>query len=410
MAFRIAVSGLRAATADLDVTGNNIANSNTTGFKASRAEFADVYAATSIGTSQDSIGQGVSLTAVAQQFGQGTITFTDNNLDLAISGEGFFALEDTSGARIYSRAGAFGVDENGVVVNSLGQRLVAFQATGGTLTGVTGPLQLSSSNIAPQATTLIDVGVNLDADAVAPTIAFDPLAPTSYNNATSLTVYDSLGQEHLATVYFRKSPAPPDNTWESYLVVGDPASPLNTVSPVSLAFDATGQLTTGMPIRYQAAPGFDPLTGANTLDLQFDFGASTQFGGQFGVNSITQDGFATGRLSGVDIDDQGVVLARFTNGQSQIQGQVVLANFSNPQGLQPLGDTAWAETNSSGAALIGAPGTASLGLVQSGALEESNVDLAQQLVNMIVAQRNFQANAQMIRTEDEIIQTIVNIR
>ena len=183
MAFRIAVSGLRAATADLDVTGNNIANSNTTGFKASRAEFADVYAATSIGTSQDSIGQGVSLTAVAQQFGQGTITFTDNNLDLAISGEGFFALEDTSGARIYSRAGAFGVDENGVVVNSLGQRLVAFQATGGTLTGVTGPLQLSSSNIAPQATTQIDVGVNLDADA-------EPLAPRVLEASNMLAPYE----------------------------------------------------------------------------------------------------------------------------------------------------------------------------------------------------------------------------
>jgi flagellar hook protein FlgE len=407
MAFRIAVSGLRAATADLDVTGNNIANSNTTGFKSSRAQFADVYAATSIGTSQDSIGQGVSLAAVAQQFGQGTISFTDNSLDLAISGEGFFVLEDTTGAQLYSRAGAFGVDENGVVVNSLGQRLVAFQATGGTLTGVTGPLQLSSSNIAPQATGLVDVGVNLDADAVAPAIAFDPLVPASYNNATSLTVYDSLGQDHLATVYFRKTAS---NTWDSHLVVGDPASPLNAGSAVGLAFDATGQLTTGMPIRYQAAPGFDPLTGANLLDLQFDFSPSTQFGGQFGVNTITQDGFATGRLSGVDIDEQGVVLARFTNGQSQIQGQVALANFSNPQGLQPLGDTAWAETNSSGAALVGGPGTASLGLVQSGALEESNVDLAEQLVNMIVAQRNFQANAQMIRSEDEIIQTIVNIR
>jgi flagellar hook protein FlgE len=402
MAFRIAISGLRAATADLDVTGNNIANTNTTGFKSSRAQFADVYAASSLGTSRDAIGQGVQLSAVAQQFNQGNVAFTDNNLDLAISGEGLFVLQDPSGSQVYSRAGAFGVDENGFVVNAFGQRLTTFQANGGSITGALGPLQLSTANISPQPTSLLSVGVNLDAGATPPTVPFNPVDPSTYNNSTSTTVFDSLGTQHLATIYFRNT-AP--NTWETHLRVDNDDT--QTLAPQVLTFDSAGQLISGMPVNYG---GYVPTTGASPINMDFDFGASTQFGAGFGVNSLTQDGFSTGRLSGIDIDDQGVVLARFTNGQSQSLGQVVLANFSNSQGLQPISDTNWAETNSSGAPLMGAPGTASLGLIQSGALEESNVDLAEQLVNMIVAQRNFQANAQMIRAEDELTQTIINIR
>jgi flagellar hook protein FlgE len=401
MAFRIAVSGLRAASADLDVTGNNIANANTTGFKSSRAQFADVYAVSNLGTSQDAIGQGVQLAAVAQQFNQGNIVFTDNNLDLAISGDGFFVLDD-GGTRAYSRAGAFGVDKDGFVVNSTGQTMVAFQASAGAVTGATGPLQLSSANIPPQASALIDVGVNLDVGAVAPTVPFDPADFNSFNSSTSLTLFDSLGEQHLGAVYFVKTGA---NAWDTHLRIDGDNTQTTGVQP--LTFDNTGQLTSGMPVNYGV---FNTITGSAPLNIDVDFTGGTQFGAQFGVNSLSQDGFTTGRLSGIDIDDQGVVLARFTNGQSQIQGQVALANFANPQGLQPLSDSNWAETNSSGQPLLGAPGTASLGAVQSSALEESNVDLAEQLVNMIVAQRSFQANAQMIRAEDEIIQTIVNIR
>lgn len=401
MAFRIAVSGLRAASADLDVTGNNIANANTTGFKASRTQFADVYAVSNLGTSQDAIGQGVQLAAVAQQFNQGNIAFTDNNLDLAISGDGFFVLDD-GGTQAYTRAGAFGVDKDGFVVNSTGQTMVAFQASGGAVTGAVGPLQLSSANIPPVATSLIDVGVNLDVSAVPPTPAFDPANLNSFNSSTSLTLFDTLGEQHLGAIYFVKTGS---NAWDSHLRIDGDNTQTTTVQP--LTFDNTGQLTSGMPVNYGV---FNTITGSAPLNVDLDFTGSTQFGSDFGVNTLSQDGFTTGRLSGIDIDDKGVVLARFTNGQSQIQGQVALANFANPQGLQPLSDSNWAETNSSGQPLIGAPGTASLGAVQSSALEESNVDLAEQLVNMIVAQRSFQANAQMIRAEDEVIQTIVNIR
>ncbi len=401
MAFRIAVSGLKAASADLDVTGNNIANANTTGFKASRAQFADVYAVSNLGGSQKSIGQGVQLAAVSQQFTQGNISFTENNLDLAISGEGFFVLDD-NGVRAFTRSGAFGVDKDGFIVNPTGQKLVAYQASGGVVTGATGQLQLNTANLPPQVTGRVEVGVNLDSQETVPVAAFDPANTTSFNSSTSLTVFDSLGEEHLAALYFRKTGA---NAWESHLRIdGDNAQ---TTAVVPLAFDNTGQLTTGMPVTYG---GFTPTSGTAPFTLNLDFTRTTQYGSQFGVNSLSQDGYTTGRLNAIDIDEQGVVLARYTNGENLIQGQVALANFANPQGLQPVGDTIWAQTNSSGTALVGAPGTASLGLVQSSALEESNVELAEQLVNMIVAQRSFQANAQMIRAEDEITQTIINIR
>lgn len=399
MAFRIAVSGLNAATASLDIAGNNIANSSTTGFKAGRAQFSDVFAS---GSSNDPIGQGVGLSSVTQQFTQGSINFTDNNLDLALTGEGFFVLEDVVGTRSYSRAGAFGVDKDGFIVNPTGQRLVAFQANNGTITGAVGTMQLSTANINPQASATMNVGVNLESTAAAPTAAFDPANPASYNTSTSTTVFDSLGVEHLATLYFRKTGA---NAWDTHLrIAGDNAQ---TTATQSVTFSNTGQLQTAMPVNYGA---FSPGTGADPFTLAVNYTGTTQLASEFGVNSLDQDGFTTGRLNSVDIDENGIVLARFTNGQAQAQGQVALANFSNPQGLQPIGDTVWAETTSSGTALVGAPGTASLGLVQAGALEESNADLAQQLVDVIVAQRNFQAAAQMIQAEDEITQTIINMR
>jgi len=402
MAFGIAISGLNAASADLNVTGNNIANSNTTGFKESRAEFADLIATSAPGNSGSALGQGVQLTQIAQQFKQGTVGFTDNNLDLAISGEGFFALEQPSGSRVYSRAGAFGVDKNGFMVNGTGNRLLGFQAVSGSVTGAVGALKLSSANLNPKPTGKIDVGVNLDSSSATPPAspAFDPTVATTYNNSTSTTVFDSLGEQHLATLYFRKTAA---NTWESHLGIDN--APVGGAVP--LAFSPTGALTSAMPVSYGS---YTPPNGAAAMPINFDFGTSTQFGSGFGVNSLSQDGYTTGRLNGIDIDESGVVLARYTNGQSQKQGQVVLANFSNPQGLQPASDTSWAETNTSGTPLVGAPGTASLGLVQAGALEQSNTALAQQLVNMIIAQRNFQANAQMIRTEDAITQTVINLR
>ncbi len=405
MPFTIALSGLNAASDDLGVTANNIANSSTNGFKESRAQFAEVFAVGSEAIADNSIGSGVRLAEVAQQFSQGNIDFTGNSLDLAVTGQGFFTLSD-NGSLLYSRAGAFGVDREGFVVNSDGQRLQVYPALGNNAfnTGGLSDLQLLTDQNPPSATTEFDLGVNLPADAAVPANAtFDPNDPLSFNHTTSTTIYDSLGAARTASVYFVKDPAV--NTWQQYLYIDG-----NSVGPAqAITFDANGGLVTP-PTGVIANPPYDPLNGANPITLSLDLQNTTQFGGIFGVNSLLQDGFASGRLTGIEIDASGVVFARFTNGQSEELGKVALSNFANPQGLGQIGDTNWVETFSSGDALRGEAGTASFGLVQSGALEASNVDLTEQLVNMITSQRNFQANAQVISTADAITQTIINIR
>jgi len=406
MSFSVALSGLNAASSDLDVISNNIANVNTTGFKASRTEFADIFSSANISTQSTAIGSGVRVSKIDQQFGQGNVTTTNNGLDLAVSGQGFFRLSD-NGAIVYSRAGAFGVDKSGYIVNSKQQRLTAYLAdASGTVTGALGDLQLNTANIAPQATSTVDVGVNLNAAATTPAVAFNPTDPNSYNNSTSLTLYDSLGASHLGTLYFRNTGA---GAWSTYLYI-DGAAATPTVSG-NLTFNTDGTLAT--PVGGSIAYNGFAVAGANNLALTLNYASqapTTQYGGNFGVYALNQDGYATGQLSGVDISSSGNIQARYTNGQSKTLGQVALANFSSPQGLRQLGDTTWAESFDSGSPLVGQPGTASLGQVQSGALESSNVDLTAQLVNMITAQRNFQANSQVIKTEDTITQTIINIR
>jgi flagellar hook protein FlgE len=405
MPFRLALSGLNAASTDLSVTANNVANVATAGFKGSRAEFADLFATSQQGVSATATGNGVRVSNVAQQFTQGNIDFTDNSLDLAISGQGFFMMSD-NGALAYSRAGAFQVDRDGFVVNAKQQRLQVYPplANGGFNTGGLSDLNLTTGESAPAASTSVDVTLNLPADALQPTTAvFDPADATSYNNATSLTVYDSLGAAHTGTLYFVKGAVA--NTWDTRLYVDGTA----VGGAQALTYSNAGVLTT--PASGQITfPAYTPATGAADLNLTFDFGQTTQFGGGFAVNAITQDGFTTGRLIGIDIDAGGIVQARFTNGRSTPLGQIAMVNFANPQGLQQLGDTAWAETFASGQALRGQAGNSGFGLLQSGALEASNVDITEQLVNMITAQRNFQANAQMISTADSITQTIINIR
>ena len=405
MTFRIALSGLNAAQADLTVTANNIANTSTAGFKGSRAEFAELFSISPTGISSTAAGNGVRTSNVAQQFSQGNIDFTDNSLDLAISGQGFFVLND-GGGLAYTRAGAFQVDRNGFIVNAQNQRLQAYPTTGnGTFnTGTLTDIQLVSGESAPNATTSAEIVLNLPANATPPPSApFDPADVNTFNRATSLTTYDSLGAAHTATLYFVKTAVP--NSWNTQLYVdGTPvggAQPLTYSNVGTLVTPAGGDIT---------FPPYTPTTGAGPLNLTFDFSQTTQYGAQFNVSSITQDGFTTGRLIGIDIDTTGVVQARFTNGRSEPLGQVALANFANAQGLQQLGDTNFAETFTSGQAVRGQAGTAGLGLVQSGALEASNVDITEQLVNMITAQRNFQANAQMISTSDAVTQTIINIR
>ncbi len=405
MTFRLALSGLNAAQSDLTVTANNIANTATNGFKGSRAEFAELFSVSPQGVSSNAIGNGVRVSNVAQQFTQGNIDFTDNSLDLALSGQGFFILND-GGALAYTRAGAFQVDSQGYITNARQQRLQVYPPSvdGQFNTGALTDIQLVTSESAPSATTAVDVVLNLPANATQPTVAvFDPANVNSYNSATSLTTYDSLGAAHTATLYFTKTANP--NEWTTQLFVDGNA--VGTAQ--TLQYNNSGTLVSpaGGTIPF---PDYTPATGAAPMSMTFDFGQSTQYGGSFNVNAITQDGYTTGRLIGIDIDSTGVVQARFTNGRSLALGQVALANFANPQGMQQLGDTNWAETFGSGQALRGQAGNSGFGLVQAGALEASNVDITEQLVNMITAQRNFQANAQMISTADAITQTIINIR
>jgi flagellar hook protein FlgE len=406
MTFRVALSGLNAASTDLDVTAHNIANVGTSGFKGSRAEFADLFAATQLGVSATAIGNGVRVSNVAQQFSQGNIDFTDNSLDLAISGNGFFVMND-NGAMSYSRAGAFQVDNNGFVVNAKQQRLQVYPPlpNGGFNNGGLQDLSLTTGVSAPNPTANVDLVMNLPASATQPANAatFDPADPLSYNNTTSLTIYDSLGAAHTASLYFIKGATA--NNWQTRLYVDGTA----VGGAQALAYDTAGQIVTPAPPQI-AFPAYTPATGAAPINMTFDFGQTSQFGDSFTVNSTTQDGYTTGRLIGIDIDSSGIVQARFTNGRSNALGQIAMVNFANPQGLQQLGDTSWAETFASGQALRGEAGQSGFGLIQAGALEASNVDITEQLVNMITAQRNFQANAQMISTADQITQTIINIR
>ncbi len=421
MAFDTAVSGINAATADLGVIGNNIANSSTTGFKTSRAEFADVYATSLLGSGGNAIGKGVSLTSVTQEFTQGNISFTNNALDLAINGNGFFLLSD-NGASLYTRAGNFQVDREGFLVTNQNHRLQAFQVnTNGEINGQAGDLQLDTSLIDPGATGLATITANLDSREIPPPIPFggpfDAFAPTptapdpdAYNATTSVTVFDSLGNAHIMSMYFVKTATP--NEWEVHTLIDG----VTTSGPDTITFQSNGKFDPGILPVDLSITGWSPLnesglpTGADVQDFTIAMSQFTQFGSDFSVSSVTQDGFTTGQLLGLDIDDSGMVFARYTNGQARALGQIALAGFSNPNGLQPLGDTNWAETFSSGAATLSSPGSSGLGVLQSGALEGSNVDITQQLVNMIIAQRNFQANAQVIQTEDTVTQTVINLR
>lgn len=408
MGFETALTGLNAASSDLNVISNNIANASTTGFKASRAEFADIFAS----TSSTAIGNGVRLASVAQQFTQGSVSITQNNLDLAINGQGFFRLND-NGNIVYSRAGQFQVDNNGYMVNSSGQRLTAYTAdAAGNISGATGSVQLSSADIPPTATTTVTLGLNVDASQSVPTSSFNVTDPTSFNHSTSTSVYDSFGSSHLMSTYYVKTGP---SAWNAYTYVdGTNISNGGGVAgnPDAFVFGSDGKLSTingtAVPPYTLTTGSFSPPNGSAPLTLTMNYGGLTQFGSGFSVNSLTQDGFTTGRVSGVDIGNTGVIFARYTNGQSKALGQVVLSNFANPQGLRQLGNTTWAETFNSGAALTGAPGSSSLGSLQSGALEQSNVDISQALVSMITAQRNYQANAQVISTANQITQTLIN--
>jgi len=420
MAFSISLSGLNAASSDLDVTSNNIANVATTGFKGSRAEFADIFA----GSTSNSIGAGVQLSSVSQQFTQGNLNFTENTLDMSVSGEGFFVLKpnQTSNELLYTRAGAFQVNQNGEVANSKGQLLQVFPVN--SVTGVvattslsgTIPLQVPNTVGTPQATSVVNLNLNLPAlDAELINNPSNP-DPSTYNNSTSATVFDSQGTSHIMTYYFVMTDDG-NNTWEVRSTIdGEVVTPSVIPGGEILDFDPAGILdgtisTTGGAIGYSA---FNLSNGAAPLSVTIDFRNSgntvtQEAQGSFTVQNLSQDGFATGRLSGVEINDDGLVRASFTNGQSTALGKVALTRFDNPQGLRQIGNTNWVETVGSGPGAAGEAGTGNFGLIQSGALETANVDLTGELVNLITAQRNFQANSKAIETANTITQTIINI-
>jgi flagellar hook protein FlgE len=632
MAFNTGLSGLRASSVDLDVTGNNIANASTVGFKSSQAQFGDLYASGFLSAGSNPVGDGVRVQDVTQNFGQGNISFTDNGLDLAINGDGFFVLSNGGEVR-YSRAGQFGIDKDGFVTNNQNMRVQGFVADeDGNLSGIRGDLQVETDNLAPRRTTNLRSDLNLDSretvlerrvadmgdytapagatgfpsetfeityadgsvvsvainaagsanfsaadvvdvlngqdglsasattsyegmseadlnaaiaagnfsfdlavggvtvpvdttgvtdaaslvsainNAQAPTISasltggnlrlidnrgnnvtagftsdgpsqapettvgtvrpqadreitdiastsgatnltdswgarnieitnqFNPLDQRTYNHATSTTVYDSLGNSHEMTQFYVKQPAPGNGVgvseWSVYLQIDGEFVAGTDQNPYQARFDQDGELQSvngdpngeilisdwtpkdadGTPNGADGppAPGEvittpipdPPTTSAFVLDL----GNTTQYGSNFGVNDQRQNGYTTGRLSGLDVSDQGVLFARYTNGQSQSLGQVALASFNNTNGLSPVGETTWVETFESGQPIIGAPDTGTLGSIKASSIEESNVDLSAELVNLIIAQRNYQANAKTIETSDAVTQTIINLR
>lgn len=420
MSFTTALSGLNAAANNLSVTGNNIANANTTGFKESRSEFVDVYASSFAGVSKTQPGAGVRVAEVAQQFNQGNLDITGNSLDMAINGEGFFSLADNPAdlnSLVYSRAGAFEVNKDGVVTNTQGQALLAYKPNGTTVAdgfsaGVLTTVSLNTGAGLPTATKKVDLSVNMDANSPAITTAFDPLDSSTYSNQTSATIYDSLGVSHKLTTYFVAGAAtPPTRDWTAYhYITDDPQNPVSVdTTPATLTFDSIGKLITPATGQVQLA---NYVTGTSAADItaKIDYSGSTQLSSTFSVNALKQDGLAAGKLTGVAIDDAGVIFARFSNGSSTPLGQVALTRFANPQGLTKLGDTSWAQSSASGAPIPGHAGEGNFGLIQSGALEQSNVDLSAQLVNLIVAQQAYQANSQTISTENSIMQTILNIR
>ncbi|HNQ03478.1 MAG TPA: flagellar hook protein FlgE [Thiobacillaceae bacterium] len=416
MGFQQGLSGLNGAARSLDVIGNNIANASTVGFKSSLTQFADVYATSLYGAGGLQVGIGSKVADVAQQFGQGNISASDNALDLAISGEGFF-LVNQGGATAYSRNGQFHLDKPDTggmshIINSQGLQVMGYgvDAFGNIVTASPGPLQVSFADIAPRATTVANLVANLDSTKSAPGVAFATNNAASYNDATSVTVYDSLGNAHALTLYFVKTGA---NAWNMYgdidgSGIGNVDLGAGAGNPVALSFNASGLLTTGMPLSGVAAA---VTSGASTpMTFALDLSGATQYGSKFGVNSVSQDGYASGRLAGLSVAKDGTIQGRYTNSQSKTLGQVALAYFANTQGLQPIGNNLWMDSAEAGQAVIGAPGSGVLGVIESGAVEESNVDLTAELVNLIVAQRMYQANAQTIRAQDQILQTLVNLR
>ncbi|TMU17870.1 flagellar hook protein FlgE [Halomonas sp. ATBC28] len=422
MSFSQALSGLSAQQQKLGAVGNNIANSQTVGFKSSSVQFADVYA-------ESRIGLGVRTSTVLQNFSGGNIESTNRNMDLAISGEGFFRFQQPNGEVGYSRNGQLTMTADGRLVNAQGAQIMGYAANadgnvqaGGDVT----PLTVDSEALAANATTELSVTVNLDSgeagiDTAAAGYAFDPTDDNTFSWSTNATVFDSQGNARNLSMYFIKD-ANANNQWQvqGRLTGGPSDAEAYNFDLGTLAFDTNGRLVDGAPTAINdidSTAGFNVENGGTNefgpiftdLNIGVDFQGSTQFAEDSDPKTIAQDGYASGSLVGITIEGDGTVMRNYSNEQSRAAGQVALVSFRNPEGLKPEGNNLWTSTGSSGQELVGAPGTGQRGLIEPSAVETSNVDMASELVDMIIAQRAYQANSQTISTQDELLQTIINL-
>ncbi len=411
MSFQTGLSGLNAASKNLDVIGNNIANANTVGMKSSRVEFADLVAS-SLGTggsnAGSNVGIGVSVAKVSQQFTQGNLSITGNNLDVAINGGGFFEVTRNDGSLAYTRDGQFKLDKDGNLITNTGAHVMGY-ATDllGAPTSIT-PVKMSLPTGAPIAaspTTTITAEFNLDARAAVAAVAVPPTPRTTYG--TSITTFDSQGAEVPVSLYFERvastgtGPTAVDN-WDVY------SAATGGTALFQMQFDAAGKLQSPTTAFTLTIPTPSPTTP--DISAQLDVSKVTQFGTGFNVSNLTQNGYTSGELTGITISPKGTITTRYSNGQTQARGQLALADFRNVQGLTPVGSGEYTETFASGQPLLGSPGVGKFGELRAGAVEESNVDLTAELVNMMTAQRAYQANAQTIKTQDQVLSTLVNLR
>jgi len=419
MSFQQALSGLNASSKSLDVIGNNIANANTVGSKTSRAEFGAMVAGSSTGGSGASAGLGVEVSSITQEFTQGNLSITGNNLDIAINGLGFFQVQLENGSNAYSRNGQFKLDKSGYVVSNSGAKVMglATDVAGVKTSSTPSPLMLPNAMPIPaKATTLVNASFNLNS---AESLNWNSATNTPPLNkyGTSLNVYDSQGNPVPLKLAFVKKGADEWEVRNANLAAG--ALPSTAALITTLKFKADGSLDAATPyvpatltIPAVVPNGTTPDAQINReiKDLKIDFSKVTQYATAFAVSNLTQDGYTSGSLTGVTINEQGLIKTNYSNGQTQFNGMISLANFKNPQGLEPVGGNNWKESFASGQPTTGQPGTGQFGTTRSGALEDSNVDLTAELVDMMTTQRAYQANAQTIKTQDQVMQTLINMR
>lgn len=417
MSFYTSLSGLQAAQTDMSTISHNLANVSTNGFKKSRTDFGDVIASSLSSDPEKLVGSGVVVKRNVQQFGEGNLTTTSSSLDLAVSGDGFFAVK-TSGATptlSYTRNGAFQVDQNHYITDAQGSFLQAYPVDSEgniTATGADGlqKVQLPVSSGSPVATTSVQLKLNLSSTSTSPTGTFDRSNASTFNNSTATTIYDANGNAETLTNYYVKGATDSNgNTdWTVHSFVGDQELTTGGTKGSTLAFNSAGQMTS--PTAAIQFDSFQPSGAPAAQSISFDFSGSSQFSSAFSVASRTQDGKPAGELSGVSVDANGLITASFTNGDNQKLGVVALANFTNSAGLKQTGDSYWQATGVSGSPIMGSANESSFGNLMTGTLEGSNVDTTEELVNLIAAQRNFQANAKALDTQNQISETIFNIR